>query len=56
LPETICFERTEAETLYSLDIYSAIKRKQKTKNKQTNKQTNKNKNNNIQNKRRLIKQ
>jgi hypothetical protein len=41
LPETICFERTEAETLYSLDIYSAIKTKQKTKNKQTNKQTNK---------------
>jgi hypothetical protein len=48
LPETICFERTEAETLYSLDIYSAIKRKQKTKNKkQTNKQTNKQKQINV---------
>jgi glycine cleavage system protein P-like pyridoxal-binding family len=45
LPETICFERTEAETLYSLDIYSAIKTKQKTKNKKqkTNKQTKTNK-------------
>ena len=30
LPETICFKRPEAETLYSFDIYSAKEKDSKT--------------------------